>query len=505
MAETVRMRVMAGVAVTVVVAVAAGAASGATGAGAITTVAGSTLRGFLGDGGPATAARLALPDGLAADTGGNLYVFDCANARVRLLKSDGTITTIAGNGQFSFSGDGGPATAAALHPQCGANDPAGLAVDRAGNVYIADTGNNRVRMVNRAGVITTVAGTGVGGFAGDGGPATGARLSYPTGLAVDGTGTLYIGESGNHRVRKVTPDGTITTIAGDGSNGCNNCTQGEGGPATAAALYDPVGLAVDGQGNLLIADWILDRVLKVSPDGIIRTLAGANHAPTLARGFSGDGGAANAAELDGPAAVVADAKGNVYIADSFNDRVRVVAADGTISTYAGDGSRAFREGAAATAGSVGSPEGLAIDGHGKLYISATADNRVITLGGPPAVPPTTVARALPLPSNHACLSHRAFPIRVRQSAGVTYASATVTVNGRRVPVYVYGRHRTKVTTIGAVSLNRRRFRAFVDLRGLVRGRYAVRVSAVTTDGRTLVATRRYRTCAGKLTGTIPRL
>ncbi len=505
MAQIVRTRVWAAVVVAVVAATGAAGASGASDSGAITTVAGAGLRGFAGDGGAATAARLALPEGLAADGRGDLYLFDCANARVRLLRPDATITTIAGNGQFGFSGDGGPATSSELSPQCGANDPAGLAVDTKGDVYIADTGNNRVRMVSAAGIITTVAGTGVGAFAGDGGPATAAQLYYPTGLAVDGRGTLYIADAGNHRVRKVTPDGTITTVAGDGTSGCNACTQGEGGPAVSAALYDPVGLALDGRGNLLIADWIIDRVLAVSPAGIITTLAGTTHPGNLASGFSGDGGAATAAELSGPAAVAVDGQGKVFIADSLNDRVRVVAADGTISTYAGDGTRSFREGAAPTASSVGTPEGLAISGQGGIYIAATALNRVLTLGGPPTATTVTAGQALPLPSARTCTSHRAFPIRVRQLPGVRYSTAVVAVNGRRVPVYVYATRRTRVTTIGAVSLNRKRFRAFVDLRGLVRGRYAVRVTAVTTDGRVLVATRRYRTCSGKLSGTIPRL
>jgi sugar lactone lactonase YvrE len=492
-----------------VTALVAAGASGAPDPGAITTVAGGVLRGFAGDGGPALTARLSLPEGLAADAKGDLYVFDCANARVRVVRPDGTIATIAGTGQFGFSGDGGPATSAQLKPQCGANDPAGLAVDAAGDVFVADTGNNRVRMINPAGIITTVAGTGVSAFGGDGGPATAAQLSDPTGLAVSPQGTLYIADANNHRVRAVAPGGTITTVAGNGIPGCNACSaQGEGGPATGAELYAPVGLAVDGHGDLLIADWIDDRVFSVSPAGIITTLAGETHPNNLAGGFSGDGGPATGAELDGPAALAVDGHGSVYIADSINDRVRVVATDGTISTYAGDGSRSFREGAAATAGSVGTPEGLAITARGKTYIAASGIGRILTLGGPstPATaPPVTGAQALPLPSNRSCTSRRAFPIRVRRLAGVSYASATVAVNGRRVPVYVYTTRRTRVTKIGALSLNDKRFRAFVDLRGLARGRYAVRVTAVTTDGATLATTRRYRTCAGKLGGTIPRL
>lgn len=492
-------------AVAVVATAVLAAPSGAANSGAITTVAGHGPLGFAGDGGPATAALLADPEGLAADSRGNLYVFDCFNARVRVIKADGTIATIAGTGERGFSGDGGPATSAQLSPQCGANDPAGLAVDGAGDVFIADTGNNRVRMVTPAGVITTVAGTGIAGFGGDGGPATAARLYYPTGLAVDGQGDLYIADAGNQRVRMVSPTGIIATVAGNGTNGCNLCTQGEGGPATSFALTDPVGLAMDG-GNLLVADWINDRVYTVTPGGIISILAGGPHAPNQAGGFSGDGGPATAAELDGPAALAVDSHGTVYIADSVNDRVRAVAPNGTMSTYAGDGSRSFREGAPATGGSVGSAEGLAVNGQGRVYIAATAANRVVTLGSPAPTATVKAGQALPLPSNHTCTSHRAFPIRVRQIAGVTYSSATVAVNGKRVAVYVYTTRRTKVTKIGPVALNRKRFRAFVDLRGLVRGRYGVRVTATTTSGQRLVATRHYRTCSGKkLRGSIPRL
>ena len=329
---------------------------------------------------------------------------------------------------------------------------------------------------------------------------------YPTGLAVDGRGTLYIADSANQRVRLVV-GGTIATIAGSGMNGCNLCTQGAGGPATSFALTDPVGLAVDGGGNVLIADWLNDRVYAVTPGGIISIVAGGPHPPNVAGGFSGDGGPATAAELDGPAALAVDAHGNVYIADSINDRIRIVAPDHTMTTFAGNGSRSFVEGAAPTASSVGTPEGLAATSQGRLYIAASGINRVLTLGGPAVTPAVAVtgARALPLPSNGRCTSHRAFPIRVRRLAGVTYASAVVAVNGRRVPVYVYTTRRTRVTKIGATALNSKRFRAYVDLRGLARGRYSVRVSALTTDGRALTATRRYRTCAGKLGGSIPRL
>jgi sugar lactone lactonase YvrE len=506
MAHVGRVRVATMAAALAVGAFLTAGASGAPNTSALTTVAGTTL-GFGGDGGPGTQAKLADPEGLAADARG-LFIFDCANLRVRLLRPDGTITTFAGTGQAGFAGDGGPATSALLRPQCGANDPAGLALDRSGDLFIADTGNNRVRMVNPAGVITTVAGSGLQGFGGDGGPATAAQLAYPTGLAVDASGTLYIADSLNHRVRMVTPDGTITTLAGSGAHGCNLCSQGVVGPATAFALQDPVGLALAAAGDLLIADWITDRVYAVAPGGAISIVAGGPHAPTAATGFSGDGGPATAGELDGPAALALDARGNLYIADSLNQRVRIVAAaDGTIDTFAGDGSQAYVEGKPANATSAGEPEGLAFNPQGRLFIAATAAHKVITVGAPATAPAAvTASQALPLPSNKTCTSRRAFPIRVRRLAGLTYSSAIVAVNGHNVPVYVYTTHRSRVRKIGPTALNRNRFRAFVDLRGLVRGRYAVRVTAVTTDGRVLTATRRYRTCSGRrLTGSIPRL
>jgi sugar lactone lactonase YvrE len=488
-------------------AVVATGASGAASTAALTTVAGSTL-GFGGDGGPGPQAKLANPEGLAADARG-LFIFDCANYRVRLLRPDGTITTVVGSGHAGFAGDGGPATSALLRPQCGANDPAGLALDRAGDLFIADTGNNRVRMVTPAGVITTVAGNGLQGFGGDGGPAVAAQLAYPTGLAVDASGTLYIADSLNHRVRMVTPDGTITTLAGNGTNGCNLCTTGIDGPATAFALQDPVGLAIDAAGDLLVADWITDRVYAVAPGGIISIFAGGPHAPTAATGFSGDGGPATAGELDGPAALAVDGRGNVFIADSANQRVRVVAPNCTIDTFVGDGSPTYIAGKPANATGAGGPEGLAFAPQGRLFIAATAADKVITLGAPASAPApvVTASQALVLPSTKTCTSRRAFPIRVRRLAGVTYSSAVVAVNGHGVPVYVYKTHRSRVRKIGPTALNYKRFRAFVDLRGLVRGRYAVRITAVTTNGQVLTATRHYRTCSAsrKLKGSIPRL
>ena len=225
-----------------------------------------TVAGYvpLGDGGAATAAALMNPGGVAVDAAGTLYIADTDNNRIRKVTTAGVITTVAGNGLAGAGGDGGQAVFASLH------SPHGVAVDAAGNLYIADTDNNRIRKVTPAGIITTVAGTGISGHSGDGGPATAARLNYPVGVAVDAAGNLYIADTGNSRIRKVTPAGVITTLAGTGIGGYS----GDGGPATAAQLKYPFGVAVDAAGNLYIADSGNNSIRKVTPAGIITTVAG---------------------------------------------------------------------------------------------------------------------------------------------------------------------------------------------------------------------------------------
>ena len=222
--------------------------------GTISTYAGTGTEGFSGDGGPATAAHLDRPDGVALDSAGNLYIADLGNSRIRKVTPGGTISTYAGNGGYGFWGDGGPATAAQLRPR-------GMALDPAGNLYIADFGNSRVRKVTPGGTISTYAGTGTPGFAGDGGPATAAQLSFPQGVALDSAGNLYIADSNNNRIRKVTPGGTISTYAGTGLQGFS----GDGGPAIDAQLWFPVGVALDSAGNLYIADQENQRIRKVTP------------------------------------------------------------------------------------------------------------------------------------------------------------------------------------------------------------------------------------------------
>ncbi|HUY91114.1 MAG TPA: DUF4214 domain-containing protein [Pirellulales bacterium] len=275
--------------------------------GIISTVAGNGKFGFSGDGGQATAAELN-PSGVALDSSGDLFIAD--GTRVREVDhATGIITTVAGNGTLGDSGDGGPATAAQI------GLPSGVAVDASGNLFIPDLGG-RVREVNHAtGIITTVAGDGTLGFSGDGGPAAAAELTWPAGVAVDSSGHLFIAGGAEERIREVNlATGVITTVAGNGVQG----SSGDGGPATAASLLSPSGVAVDSSGNLFIADWGNNRIREVNlATGIITTAAGNG-----TQGFSGDGGPAGAAELSAPQGVAVDSMGSLFIADTGANRIR---------------------------------------------------------------------------------------------------------------------------------------------------------------------------------------
>ncbi len=286
--------------------------------GIITTVAGNGTAGYSGDGGPATSAGLGTAGtigarGVSVDSFGNIYIADSSNNRIRkVAASTGIITTVAGNGTAGYSGDGGLATAAKF------SYPSGVAVDSSGNIYIADSYNNRIRKVNATtGIITTVAGNGTAGYSGDGGPATSAEFNFNTngGLAVDTSGNIYIADWNNHRVRKVTEStGIITTVAGNGTAGYS----GDGGPATLAEIYAPSGVAVDSLGNIYISDWTNSRIWKVTAaTGIITTVTGNG-----TTGFSGDGGPAILAKINWPGGVAVDSSGNIYIVD--DTRIREV-------------------------------------------------------------------------------------------------------------------------------------------------------------------------------------
>jgi sugar lactone lactonase YvrE len=285
--------------------------------GTITSVAGSPTGalGFTGDGGLAKHARMGFPGDLAADAAGNLFIEDFENARIRRVDAaTGVIESVAGNGTSGFSGDGGPATRAQL------GFPEGVGADPAGNIFIPDTGNQRVRRVDAVtGIIDTVAGNGIPGFMGDGGPATSAQLSSPFGSTADRDGNLFIADSGNNRIREVSAaTGIIQTVAGSDNPNCG--FGGDGGPATAAQLCFPERVAVDQYGNIFIADTFNQRIRRVDQaNGIITTVAGNG-----AAGFSGDGGSATDAELNVPEGLAIDASGDLFIADSGNARVRKV-------------------------------------------------------------------------------------------------------------------------------------------------------------------------------------
>ncbi len=322
--------------------------------GNISTIAGTGTAGFGGDGSAGSKALLGFPTGVAVDSSGNAYIADSLNLRIRKLASGGNISTVAGNGNYSYSGDSGQATSAQL------NTPQAVAVDSSANLYIADTVNNVVRKVTAGGVISTIAGNGTAGSAGDGSAAIGAQLNHPQGIAVDANGGVYISDTQNARVRKIT-NGTINTVAGSGTAGLG----GDGGAATSAQLNIPAGLAVDGAGNLYIADFSNNRIRKVTSGGTITTLAGNGLA-----GYTGDGGAAANAQLTTPVALATDAGGNVYIADKGNNAVRVVNSSGIISTVAGNGLAGYSgDGGPAVSAMVGNPTGVAVDASGNLYIS----------------------------------------------------------------------------------------------------------------------------------------
>lgn len=332
--------------------------------GRMTNVAGLGAPGYSGDGGPAIHASLYGPSDVAVDAAGNLFISDSGNRVVRRVDaSTGIITTVAGNGLNGFGGDGGPATSAWLA------SASGIALDGAGNLYVADTLNFRVRRVDAfTGIITTVAGNGSEWESGDGGQATDAAV-VPTDVALDADGNLFVG--GDSSIRRVdATTGIITTIAGNGTPGFS----GDGGPATSARFTSSFFITIDADGNLFISDYNDRRVRRVdSETGIITTVAGNGIA-----GYGGDGGPATNAALAGPSGIALDAAGNLYLADTHNRRVRRVdAATGIIATFAGNGTSVFSDdGVRAAEANVSYPTGVAVDATGNLFIVEQLGSRV---------------------------------------------------------------------------------------------------------------------------------
>ncbi|MBV9300557.1 MAG: choice-of-anchor D domain-containing protein [Acidobacteriaceae bacterium] len=333
-----------------------------TTSGTVTIVAGNGFSGYAGDGGQATQAQLYYPNAAAVDRSGNVFIADFGNCIVRkVTTSSGVISTFAGTPQScGYGGDGGAATSAQL------SVPAGVALDSSGNVYIADYTNQRIRKVTAStGIISTIAGNGTAGYSGDGGPATSAELNYPTSVAVDGSGNVYIADQTNYRIRKVTAStGKISTIAGTGTSGFS----GDGGLATSAEISDVYGVASDSSGRVFIADYDNCVVREVNTSGIINTVAG-NH--SLGCSFSGDGGAAASAMLNEPLGVSVDSSDNMYIADYQNLRIRKAALGGSINTVAGNGLPSYAAGVTTTGATLSPPVGATSDASGNVYIADT--------------------------------------------------------------------------------------------------------------------------------------
>jgi sugar lactone lactonase YvrE len=422
----------------------------ASASGEITIIAGDGTAGFRGDGGPATAAELNQPFGMAVDAADDVFLADSKNNAIReIIKSSGKMITVAGSGQAGYSGDGGPATQAKL------DGPLGVAVDAAGDLFIADSLNNRVReVVVTTGDIITLAGDGSWSDRGDGGPAAAAELADPHGVVVDASGNLFIADTGKGRIREVVAaTGDIITVAGDGSFG----DDGDGGPATDAAIGLPGGLTLDAAGDLFIADFWNDVVREVDAStGMIRTVAGKGGA-----GFRGDAGPAADAGLYCPLGLAVDGSGNLFIADSDNGVVReVVASTALIFTVAGiPSSGPTGDGGSALATALAEPSGVAVDGSGDLFITDSGNNRVLKARVAAPVEVATDATAVSLETSASsapfgqAIAFTAIVTAAGAGSGVSTGTVIFTIDNvsTGVPVDPRGQARLTIATLGPGS------------------------------------------------------
>jgi trimeric autotransporter adhesin len=331
----------------------------------ISTKAGNGISGFAGDGGSAASAKLQAPAGMALGANGNLYFADQYNNRIRMINAAGIISTVAGNDTAGWSGDGGAATAARLH------EPAGIALDATGNIYVADVKNSRIRKITTAGVISTIAGTGVAGFSGDNDTATKASLNMPTGVAVDDSGNVYIADRKNNRIRKVNAAGIITTIVGTGAATYN----GESFPVnTMVAVNLPSGVAVSPAGELYIADSENDLIRKINKvTGKVQTIkAKAYYFPYYAPEYNFP----DYMKLNGPSSITFDRAGNMYIADEYNFVIKKLDSSGTYHKICGTTMGFSGDGGRADAAQVAQVKGIAADAAGNVYFSDWGNNRI---------------------------------------------------------------------------------------------------------------------------------
>ena len=318
--------------------------------GQTTTIAGSLTAGSAN--GKGTDATFNEPFGLAADVNGNIYVVDHLNNLIRKITPDGVVTTFAGSGAIGHAD--GVGTAATF------NNPTGLAVDVAGNVYVADVSNNLIRKIAPDGTVTTLAGSGANGSAN--GLGTAATFSNPSGIAVDGAGNVYVADLSNNLIRKITPGGVVTTLAGSGLSGSDD------GVGTAATFNQPYGLAVDPMGNVFVADWGNNEIRKITPAGVVTTIAG-NGKPGSADGVG------TAATLNRPFGLAIDESGNIYVVDTGNELIREITPAGAVTTVAGTGTKGSTNGTAFTT-SFYQPTGIIADGAGNVYIADEFNNEI---------------------------------------------------------------------------------------------------------------------------------